>query len=50
MDNINVKQIKYKTMYEVLEHWKQYQEKKKNQEKLDKLINKLVTENGVTKY
>ena len=37
-------------MYEVLEHWKEYQKKKKNLEKLDKLINKLITKNGVTKY
>tara|TARA_R100001463_G_scaffold20692_1_gene50173 strand:- start:1138 stop:1251 length:114 start_codon:yes stop_codon:yes gene_type:complete len=37
-------------MYEALEHWKQYQEKKKDLEKLDKLINKLVDKNGTTKY
>ena len=33
-------------MYEVLEHWKEYQKKKRELEKLDKLINK----NGVTLY
>jgi hypothetical protein len=27
-------------MYEALEHWKKYQEKKRELEKLDKLINK----------
>ena len=37
-------------MYEALEHWKEYQKKKKNLKKLDELIDKLVTENGVTKY
>ena len=37
-------------MYEALEHWKEYQRKKRELEKLDKLINKLVTENGITKY
>jgi hypothetical protein len=37
-------------MYEALEHWKKYQEKKRELEKLDKLINKLATKNGVTKY
>ena len=37
-------------MYEVLEHWKEYQRKKRELEELDKLINKLVTENGITKY
>ena len=48
--NLFIKQLKYKTMYEVLEHWKEYQKKKKELEKLDKLIVKLVTKNGVTKY
>ena len=47
LDNINVKKI---NMYEVLEHWKEYQRKKRELEKLDKLINKLVTKNGTTKY
>ena len=37
-------------MYEVLDHWKEYQRKKRELEELDKLINKLVTENGITKY
>ena len=37
-------------MYEVLEHWKEYQRKKRELEELDKLINKLVTKNGTTKY
>ena len=40
-------------MYEVLEHWKQYQKEKRKQislKELDKFIDKLVTKNGVTKY
>ena len=37
-------------MYEVLDHWKEYQRKKRELEELDKLINKLVTKNGITKY
>ena len=37
-------------MYEALEHWKEYQKKKRELAKLDKLINKLVTKNGITKY
>ena len=46
-------------MYETLEHWKQYKldkEAKELQKKiskyyeLDKLINRLVKKNGVTKY
>ena len=37
-------------MYEVLEHWNEYQKKKKTQQELDKLINKLVKKNGTTKY
>ena len=37
-------------MYEALEHWKEYQKKKKALAELDKLINKLVTKNGTTKY
>jgi len=28
--NLFIKQLKYKTMYEVLEHWNEYQKKKKN--------------------
>ena len=37
-------------MYEVLEHWKEYQKKQKALKELDKLINKLVKKNGTTKY
>ena len=37
-------------MYEVLEHWNKYQKQKRELEKLDKLINKLVTKNRTTKY
>ena len=36
-------------MYEVLEHWNEYQKKKKTLKELDKFIDKLVTKNGVTK-
>jgi len=37
-------------MYEALKHWKEYQEKKKALQELDKFINKLVVKNGITKY
>ena len=37
-------------MYEALKHWKKYQQRKQALAKLDKLINKLVTKNGITKY
>ena len=52
-------------MYEVLEHWKEYQKKTKLEKlelelkqmlkensikELDKFINKLATKNGTTKY
>ena len=40
-------------MYEVLEHWKKYQLKKKKEKELqemDKFLNELVTKNGITKY
>jgi len=37
-------------MYEALEHWKEYQKKKKALQELDKLINKLAIKNGTTKY
>ena len=37
-------------MYEALEHWNEYQKKKRALKELDKLINKLVTKNGTTKY
>ncbi len=37
-------------MYEVLEHWKEYQKKKQSLKELDKFINKLSKKNGTTKY
>ena len=40
-------------MYEVLEHWKEYQKKKriqKLQQELDKMLTKLAKKNGITKY
>jgi len=37
-------------MYEALEHWKEYQRKKRELEKLDKFIKKLATKNGTTNY
>ena len=37
-------------MYEVLEHWKEYQKKKKAQQEMDKFIKQLVKKNGITKY
>ena len=37
-------------MYEALEHWIEYQKKKKAQQEIDKLINKLIAKNGTTKY
>ena len=46
-------------MYEVLEHWDQYQKEKRAEElkkkiaakyELDKLLTKLAKKNGVTKY
>ena len=40
-------------MYETLEHWKEYQKKKriqKLQQELDKMLKKLSIKNGVTKY
>jgi len=37
-------------MYETLEHWKEYQYKKRQKQKLDKLLTKLSKKNGVTKY
>jgi len=36
-------------MYEALEHWKEYQ-KKKAQQEMDKFIAKLIKKNGSTKY
>ena len=36
-------------MYEVLEHWKEYQKKKKAKEEMDKFLKELITKNGVTK-
>ena len=59
----NNNKIKYKTMYETLEHWKQYKQEKELQEKIskefklnewkkemDKFLNKLIVKNGTTKY
>jgi len=37
-------------MYETLEHWKQYNQKKKAQLEMDKFISKLIKKNGSTKY
>ena len=40
-------------MYEILEHWKEYQKKKriqKLQQELDEMLTKLAKKNGVTKY
>ena len=40
-------------MYETLEHWKEYQKKKriqKFQQELDEMLKKLSIKNGVTKY
>jgi len=37
-------------MYEALEHWNEYQKKKRAQQEMDKFINKLVKKNGTTKY
>jgi len=37
-------------MYEALEHWIEYQKKKKAQQKLDKFISELAIKNGTTKY
>lgn len=37
-------------MYEVLEHWNEYQKKKKAQQEMNKFINKLIKKNGTTKY
>ena len=37
-------------MYEVLEHWNEYQKKKKAQQEMDKLLDKLTKKNGITKY
>ena len=53
LDNITVKQLKYKTMYEVLEHWKEYQlekQKEKELQEFDKFLSELIKKNGVTKY
>ena len=52
-------QLKYKIMYEVLEHWNQYKKEIKAKElqkkiaakyELDKLLEKLAKKNGTTKY
>mgnify|MGYP003111932588 CR=1 FL=1 len=37
-------------MYEVIEHWNEYQKKKKAQQEMDKFITKLIKKNGVTKH
>ena len=40
-------------MYEILEHWKEYQKKKriqKLQQELDEMLTKLAKKNGITKY
>ena len=37
-------------MYEILEHWKEYQKKKKAQQEMDKFLSKLIAKNGTTNY
>ena len=37
-------------MYEMLEHWNEYQKKKKTQQEMDKFLDKLTTKNGTTNY
>jgi len=37
-------------MYEAIEHWKQYKQKQIAKVEMDKLIDKLITKNGTTKY
>ena len=37
-------------MYESLEHWKEYQKKKKAQQEMDKFLAKLIAKNGKTNY
>ena len=40
-------------MYEVLEHWNEYQlekQKEKELQEFDKFLNELIKKNGVTKY
>ena len=37
-------------MYEAIEHWKQYKQKQIAKAEMDKLINKLITRYGTTKY
>ena len=37
-------------MYEALEHWKEYQKKKKAQQEMDKFLAKLIAKNGKTNY
>ena len=50
-------QLKYKIMYETLEHWKQYKQEKALQAKIakefhlfDKWFTKLIKKNGTTNY
>ena len=37
-------------MYETLEHWKQYKQKQKAKQEMDKFLNKLIAKNGTTNY
>mgnify|MGYP003127293667 CR=1 FL=1 len=37
-------------MYETLKHWNEYQKKIRAQQDMDKFLNKLITNNGITKY
>ena len=37
-------------MYEAIEHWNEYQKKIRAQQDMDKFLNKLITNNGITKY
>ena len=37
-------------MYEAIEHWNEYQKKIRAKQDMDKFLNKLITNNGITKY
>jgi hypothetical protein len=37
-------------MYEALEHWKEYQKRKRAKQEMDKFLAKLAKKNGTTKY
>ena len=37
-------------MYEVIEHWKQYKQKQKAKQEMDKFLAKLRKKNGTTEY